>query len=101
LIRIRWSIPAADDLDQIKGYLEIHRPELTDATIRKIYAQAKSLKHSPGRDGTDFVRGLGNWFWHLSLMSSSIDCRMTRLRFFAFGILRGTGYRIRKRYRRE
>jgi plasmid stabilization system protein ParE len=36
-MRIRWTIPAADDLESIKNYLEQRHPRFAEATVRTIY----------------------------------------------------------------
>jgi plasmid stabilization system protein ParE len=48
-MRIRWTLPAADDLEDIKLYLDRHHPEYTEPTIRAIYERVRSLKLSPNR----------------------------------------------------
>jgi plasmid stabilization system protein ParE len=52
-MRIRWTIPATDDLENIKNYLDRHHPEFSEPTVRAIYNRARSLKRIPniGRPG--------------------------------------------------
>jgi plasmid stabilization system protein ParE len=52
-MRIRWTLPAADDLENIKNYLDWHFPHFSQPTVRAIYKRAKSLKTMPniGRPG--------------------------------------------------
>ena len=52
-MRIRWTVPAADDLANIKSYLQRHYPRFSEATVRTIYKRVGSLKVSPyrGRPG--------------------------------------------------
>lgn len=52
-MRIRWTLPAADDLAAIKDYLKENLPHLSQSTVRRIYNGANSLKTSPlrGRNG--------------------------------------------------
>jgi toxin ParE1/3/4 len=52
-MRIRWTVPAADDLESINRYLEQEHPEFSKATMRTIYGRIQSLKASPdlGRPG--------------------------------------------------
>lgn len=52
-MRIRWTVPAADDLENIRNYLDRHFPHFAEATVRTIYKRAKSLKTMPniGRPG--------------------------------------------------
>jgi toxin ParE1/3/4 len=52
-MRIRWTVPAASDLEGINGYLERQHPEFAEATMRTIYRRIQSLKAQPnlGRPG--------------------------------------------------
>ncbi len=52
-MRIRWTVPAADDLENIKDYLDRRFPHFSQPTIRAIYQRARSLKSTPekGRPG--------------------------------------------------
>lgn len=52
-MRIRWTMPAADDLGNIKSYLQQHYPHFAEPTVRTIYQRIRSLKASPrlGRPG--------------------------------------------------
>jgi len=52
-MRIRWTVPAADDLASIKNYLQLHHPGFTEPTVRTIYERVRSLKAAPytGRPG--------------------------------------------------
>lgn len=43
-MRIRWTVPAADDLERIKKYLERHHPRFAESTVRTIYQRIRSLK---------------------------------------------------------
>jgi len=49
LKRIRWTLPAADDLESIYRYLLQHHPQFAESTVRTINRQIKSLKKSPNR----------------------------------------------------
>jgi toxin ParE1/3/4 len=49
LRRIRWAPAAADDLEGIRNYLREHHPSLAQATIRKLYDSAHSLKQFSNR----------------------------------------------------
>src|ERR1039458_6741324 len=53
-MRVRWTVPAAEDLESIKNYLQQHYPHFAEPTIRTIYQRIRSLKTSPnrGRPGT-------------------------------------------------
>jgi len=48
-MRIRWTVPAADDLESIKDYLQQHYPHFAEPTVRTIYQRICSLKISPNR----------------------------------------------------
>ena len=52
-MRIRWTPPAAADLQSISDYLKEHHAEYRQPTIRKIYDKVRSLKETPyiGRPG--------------------------------------------------
>jgi toxin ParE1/3/4 len=52
-MRIRWTVPAADDLENIKNYLQRHYPHFAEPTVRTIYERIRSLKTTPyrGRPG--------------------------------------------------
>jgi len=55
-MRIRWTVPAADDLQNIKTYLQQHYPQFAETTVRAIYQHIRNLKTSPnsGRPGHRF-----------------------------------------------
>ena len=46
-MRIRWTVPAADDLEGIRNYLQQHYTHLMQPTMRTIYSRIRSLKASP------------------------------------------------------
>jgi len=46
---IRWTVPTADDLENIKNYLQEHYSHLAEPTVRTIYQRIRSLKSSPRR----------------------------------------------------
>jgi toxin ParE1/3/4 len=48
-MRIRWTVPAADDLENIKKYLLQNYPQFAESTVRTIYQRIRSLKASPNR----------------------------------------------------
>jgi len=48
-MRIRWTLPAADDLQNIKNYLQQNHPSFAEPTVRTIYQRIRSLKTSPNR----------------------------------------------------
>jgi hypothetical protein len=47
LMRIRWTVPAADDLENIKNYLQQYYPHFAEPTVRAIYESARLLKEFP------------------------------------------------------
>ena len=38
-MRLRWTLPAAEDLEGIKNYLDDHHPGFAEPTVRTIYAK--------------------------------------------------------------
>ena len=48
-MRIRWTVPAAEDLESIRNYLQQHYPHFAEPTVRTIYQRIRSLKTSPSR----------------------------------------------------
>jgi len=52
-MRLRWTVPAAEDLENIKNYFDRHYPHFSEPTVRAIYKRTKSLKTMPniGRPG--------------------------------------------------
>ena len=52
-MRVRWTLPAAEDLESIKNYLQEHYPHFAETTVRAIYNRIRSLKVAPnlGRPG--------------------------------------------------
>ena len=48
-MRIRWTVPAADDLTNINYYLQKHYPQFAESTVRAIYEHVRSLKTMPNR----------------------------------------------------
>lgn len=56
-MRIRWTVPAADDLENIKGYLQQHYPQIAESTVRTIYQQIRSLENFPQRGRPGHVSG--------------------------------------------
>lgn len=52
-MRIRWTPPAATDLQSISDYLEDHHPHYRQPTMRKLYKRIRALKDAPylGRPG--------------------------------------------------
>ena len=52
-MRIRWTPPAAADMQSISEYLKEHHPQYRQATMRKLYEKIRALKDAPyiGRPG--------------------------------------------------
>ena len=48
-MRIRWTVPAADDLTNINHYLQKHYRQFAESTVRAIYEHVRSLKTMPNR----------------------------------------------------
>jgi len=48
-MRIRWTTPAAEDLEGIKAYLDVHLPALSRQTVQRLYEAVRSLKALPER----------------------------------------------------
>jgi plasmid stabilization system protein ParE len=58
-MRIRWTVPAADDLESIKTYLQRHHPHFAEPTVRAIYQRIQSLKAAPHRGRPGHRNGTG------------------------------------------
>ena len=56
-MRIRWTVPAADDLQSIKNYLQQHYPHFAEPTLRAIYQSIRLLKTLPNRGRTGHRSG--------------------------------------------
>ena len=52
-MRIRWTPPAAADLQNISDYLREHHAQHRQPTLRKLYQKIRALKDAPyvGRPG--------------------------------------------------
>jgi len=52
-MRIRWTPPAAADLQNISDYLKQHHPQYRQPTMQKLYQRIRALKDAPylGRPG--------------------------------------------------
>jgi toxin ParE1/3/4 len=48
-MRIRWTVPAAEDLEGIKNYLVKHYPQFAETTVRTIYERIHALKGALNR----------------------------------------------------
>ncbi len=51
--KLRWSVAAANDLEDIANYIFLNHPSFAVATLQRLYDAAKSLKNFPlmGRPG--------------------------------------------------
>jgi toxin ParE1/3/4 len=56
-MRLRWTPPAADDLEGIRNYLHEHHPRLAEPTVRTIYQRIRSLKTTPNRGRPGYRSG--------------------------------------------
>jgi len=56
-MRIRWTVPAADDLEAISSYLRQHDPHFAEATLRTIYLRIRSLKNFPDLGRVGYRKG--------------------------------------------
>ncbi len=56
-MRIRWTVPAADDLQNIKDYLQENYPRFAEPTVRAIYQRIRFLKTSPNQGRPGHRRG--------------------------------------------
>lgn len=48
-MRVRWTAPAAADLDQIREYLQKYYPHFAQPTVLRVYQSIRSLKAAPHR----------------------------------------------------
>jgi toxin ParE1/3/4 len=53
LRKLRWSLAAANDLEEISNYLNSRHPSFAASTIQRLYDSTRALKHFPfsGRIG--------------------------------------------------
>jgi addiction module RelE/StbE family toxin len=49
LKKLRWSVAAVNDLEEIAKYLKLNHPNFANETIQRIYNSAKSLKKFPDK----------------------------------------------------
>ena len=71
-MRIRWTVPAADDLQGIKDYLQQNYPQFAEPTVRNIYQRIRALKISPYRGRPGHRTGQENLLLHHSPISWSM-----------------------------
>jgi len=67
-MRVRWSWPAAEDLERICERIERDNPEAARRVARTIYEGCARLKDFPqlGRRSSR-IAGAANWFFRLCL----------------------------------
>jgi toxin ParE1/3/4 len=56
-MRVRWTLAAADDLQQIHEYLKEHHPTLAPSTVIALREAIRSLKKFPSRGRPGAVDG--------------------------------------------
>jgi toxin ParE1/3/4 len=56
-MRVRWTVPAAEDLAGIKNCLDEHYPHFAGATVRTIYQRIRSLKARPNQGRLGYRSG--------------------------------------------
>jgi toxin ParE1/3/4 len=68
-VRIRWTTPAAEDLERIHEYLKEHQPRLAHSTITELHKAIRSLKKFPNRGRKGREEGtrelLHDWLPHI------------------------------------
>ncbi|MFN0102570.1 MAG: hypothetical protein ACKV2U_10830 [Bryobacteraceae bacterium] len=48
-MHIRWTPPAAADMQSVNDYLKERQPEYRQPTLRKLYGKIRALKAAPAR----------------------------------------------------
>ena len=48
-MRLRWTLAAANDLENISDYLHDRQPQFAQPTVRRLYAEIRELRHFPSR----------------------------------------------------
>jgi len=76
-MRIRWTVPAANDLESIKNYLQQNYPQFAEPTVRTIYERIRLLKTSPNRGRPGHRSGTKELRSHRFLTSWSIPYALT------------------------
>lgn len=56
-MRIRWTPPAAADMQSISDYLKEHHPQYRQPTMRKLYEGIRALKRTPHRGRPGRIEG--------------------------------------------
>lgn len=89
--RLRWSLAAAADLDEIAQYLFLHHPAFAQSTILRLYDATKQLKRFPRRAVRVALRARGSWCLRRCPTLLFIPRATKRCRFCAFSIRRVRG----------
>jgi toxin ParE1/3/4 len=63
-MRIRWTLPAAGDLEDIGNYLDLHYPQFARSTIPKLYDGVRSLRSMPERGRAGLKAGTREIVFH-------------------------------------
>jgi plasmid stabilization system protein ParE len=84
-MRIRWTPPAANDMQAISEYLKEHNRRYRLPTMRKLYQKIGTLKDTPniGRPGR--TKALGRFYFLPYLISPFIALLTKRSKYGAFG----------------
>jgi|HubBroStandDraft_4_1064222.scaffolds.fasta_scaffold527175_2 plasmid stabilization system protein ParE len=90
-MRVRWTTNAAEDLASIVRRIREDNPEAASRVARTIYAAVGSLRTSPNRGRTVWLKTPGNLFSPLGRTLPYMKSSETKCRFFAFGMLRNSG----------
>ncbi len=57
-MRIRWTVPAAADLESIKSYLEKNSSNLAEPTVRRIYDRIRAQMRGPFAEGEEEAQAI-------------------------------------------
>jgi len=60
-MRLRWTNPAADDLENIKNYLQQNYPDFAEPTVRQ--STSASAHQKPHRTRADLATGAARENW--------------------------------------
>ena len=63
-MRIRWTAPAATDLEEIHAYLKEYNPQLAQRTVLFLYDGIRSLKKMPNRGRIGLRNGTRELIMH-------------------------------------
>jgi hypothetical protein len=71
-MRVRWTVPAADDLQSIKNYLQENHPQFAEPTVRKFISAFYHSKSHRIWEGLEAAPAPGNLQLRHFLMSGFI-----------------------------